>query len=316
MKKGLKLLVLALSAVLCAVILAGCTSGSKSLAKVSDLTFDFTTGDYTFSGVENADEYRVRIFPMVADEDGNMTESELPINESNSLRGGKDSYSGNVPLWSLTAGDTYHVYVLAKSDEYGDSTSDAVSGQYVAKYETVDDGVSATYEGSRITVDFGDAITSDSFNAGASYLVTLYKDGAEVDSVTVTTAEVTEQESTGGGSEGGGGSGFGGGASYLAEARFDVEDDPTQYTVRLTIVSNDEFHITSDESADFAVTEPLPEEEGNAGGEEGDAGSGDEGESSAPEESSAAEGAEGDAGSGDEGGDSGSGSEGDSSNGN
>ena len=142
MKRTLKgiicLLVLALTLGAAAMFTA--CGGDKTIDKVTDLQFNFETGDFSFSGVEGAKEYRVRIFPFVDDGNGNMVESELPINESNAMRGGKDSYTGNVPMWSLTPGAEYNVYVLATSEDenVGDSTSDPVKGTYIAVYDAVE----------------------------------------------------------------------------------------------------------------------------------------------------------------------------------
>ena len=95
---------------------------------VENVSFDFSTGDFSFAGLEGVDEYRVRIFPVT---DG--VESELPINESQPLRGGKTSYTGNIPMWSCTNGATYNVYVLTTFEDGSASTSTAVSGVYTAQ---------------------------------------------------------------------------------------------------------------------------------------------------------------------------------------
>lgn len=264
MKRTLKgiicLLVLALTLGAVAM-LTGC-GGTESLDKVTDLKFDFETGDFSFSGVEGAKEYRVRVFPFVDDGNGNMVESELPINESNALRGGKDSYTGNVPMWSCTPGDEYNVYVLATSAEEGveDSTSDAVKGTYVAVYDAVEAGVTATISGTKVTVELGNDAISDYYDSGADFEVTLYKDGAKVESKTVKNADIKNEES---GGESGGKSMVmsvvpfgdkGPTTNYSASVTFDVDDAAATYTVTVIVKSTATYYKDSAESAAFSVT--------------------------------------------------------------
>ena len=264
MKRTLKgiicLLVLALTLGAAAMFTA--CGGDKTIDKVTDLQFNFETGDFSFSGVEGAKEYRVRIFPFVDDGNGNMVESELPINESNAMRGGKDSYTGNVPMWSLTPGAEYNVYVLATSEDenVGDSTSDPVKGTYVAIYDAVEAGVTATISGTTITVELGNDAISDYYDSGANFDVTLYKDGAKVESKTIENADIEEEES-----ESGGGKNFamtivpfgdkGPSTNYKATVTFDVDSADGTYTVTVTVKSTATYYKDSVESAPFAVTE-------------------------------------------------------------
>ena len=264
MKRTLKgiicLLVLALTLGAAAMFTA--CGGGKTIDKVTDLQFNFETGDFSFSGVEGAKEYRVRIFPFVDDGNGNMVESELPINESNAMRGGKDSYTGNVPMWSLTPGAEYNVYVLATSEDenVGDSTSDPVKGTYVAIYDAVEAGVTATISGTTITVELGNDAISDYYDSGANFDVTLYKDGAKVESKTIENADIEEEES-----ESGGGKNFamtivpfgdkGPTTNYKATVTFDVDSADGTYTVTVTVKSTATYYKDSVESAPFAVTE-------------------------------------------------------------
>lgn len=264
MKRTLKgiicLLVLALTLGAAAMFTA--CGGDKTIDKVTDLQFNFETGDFSFSGVEGAKEYRVRIFPFVDDGNGNMVESELPINESNAMRGGKDSYTGNVPMWSLTPGAEYNVYVLATSEDenVGDSTSDPVKGTYIAVYDAVEAGVTATISGTTITVELGNDAISDYYDSGANFDVTLYKDGAKVESKTIENADIEEEES-----ESGGGKNFamtivpfgdkGPSTNYKATVTFDVDSADGTYTVTVTVKSTATYYKDSAESAPFAVTE-------------------------------------------------------------
>lgn len=237
-----------LLAILCMTAVL-CSCGEKTLDKVSTFSFDFRTGDYTFGGIENAEEYRVRIFPLDTNENGEKVESELPINESNAIRGGKESYSGNVPLWSLTPGETYNVYVLATSEEYGDSVSDAKSGMYECKYDTVTGGVIAEYSFGKIVVDLSNDAISDYYDSETSLEVTLYKDGKKVESATVAHEDILS-ETTGGNN---GNSSGGGSTDYSATLSFAAEDG-TGYSVTVKVIAVSAGYLDSDESEKFDVS--------------------------------------------------------------
>lgn len=224
-----------------------CSCGEKTLDKVSTFTFNFQTGDYTFSGVDNALEYRVRIFPLETDENGEKVESELPINESNAIRGGKASYSGNVPLWSLTPGETYNVYVLATSEEYGNSLSDAKSGVYECKYDAVTSGVIAEYSFGKIVVDLSNDAIENYYDSGASFEVNLYKDGNKVESQTVANEDI-KVETVGEPSTSGGGS-----SDYSATLIFSAEEG-TGYSVTVKVIAVSVGYLDSDESEKFDVS--------------------------------------------------------------
>lgn len=252
MRTSLKLLraiALCMASLLLAVCLSAC--GEKSMDAVTDVTFDFLTGDYSFTGVDGAESYRVRIFPV--EEDG--SDSELPINESNDLRGGEESYSGNVPVWSLESGATYRVYVLAKGEDDLSSVSEAVEGVYVANYETVDSARAWYDEGkTTITVSLNsNSAVSDYYASGASYEITLYKDGAAQETATIANADITETD-----------------GSYTgAEVTFPMDAPDAAYTVTVKVLTADEnVYFDSEESEQFSVVAEadLPEENNSFGG--------------------------------------------------
>lgn len=242
-----------------AAMLSAC--GDSSSGQVDDLKFDFTTGDYSFSGNEDAAEYRVRIFPVT---DGK--EEELPINESQPLRGGEESYSGNLPLWTLTPGATYNAYVMT-TDENGENVmSSAVEGKYVAIYETVTEGVTAGIENNVITVTLDGEDLKNNYGTGAEYVITLKKDGEAAEEKTLTEADLVEveQENQGGmpfgggpgpGGPGPGGPGGpgGGAASYTGTVTFENVDAAANYTVSVTVESTSEDYLPSEASEEFEV---------------------------------------------------------------
>ena len=178
----------------------------------------------------------------------------------NALRGGKDSYTGNVPMWSCTPGDEYNVYVLATSsdEKVADSTSDAVKGTYVAVYDAVEAGVTATISGTKVTVELGNDAISDYYDSGADFEVTLYKDGAKAESKTIKNADIKSEESESGGKSmvmsvvpfGDKGPT----TNYSASVTFDVDDAAATYTVTVIVKSTATYYKDSAESAAFSVT--------------------------------------------------------------
>ena len=110
---------------------AGAESASEaveSAAGVTDFAYDFATGEYSFTGVDGAAEYRIRVFPL--DDEG--FDCELPTNESQPIRGGEASYTGVVPVWALKDGTTYHAYVYTTFDDGSIGISNVVEGVYTA----------------------------------------------------------------------------------------------------------------------------------------------------------------------------------------
>lgn len=211
-------------------------------AKVTGVTFDFQTGEYSFTGAEGAEEYRVRIFPVT---DG--VEEELPINESQAIRGGKSSYSGNLALWSLTAGNTYNAYVLADFENGATSISDPVTGTYIAEYAVITAGVEATIDGNTVTVSLNGDALDDSYDSGANYEITLLRDGSAVETKTLNNGDITAEA----------GEGSSAGTTYDAKLSFEVSDPNASYTVTVKALSVSPNYITSEESQPFAVTEAV-----------------------------------------------------------
>ena len=235
------LLVVALSTTLCAC-------GTAASVKATDLTFDFQTGAYTFKGVDGAKEYRVRIFPVTEG-----VESELPINETQAIRGGKDSYSGTIAMWSLTAGQTYNVYVMTTDEDGNNTNSDVITGIYVMAYETIEAGVTATITGNTITVSLGGDALSNAYSSGADYEITLLKAGSEVEKKTLANSDIVATTS---------GDGSSGTTTYEATMTFDVADPTAEYSVTVKAISHSEVYISSEVSAPFAVTEAAAAPEG------------------------------------------------------
>ena len=270
------LLVVALSATLCA-----CGTGSGASVKVTEATFDFQSGAYTFKGVDGAKEYRVRIFPVTEG-----VESELPINETQAIRGGKDSYSGTLAMWSLTAGQTYNVYVMTTDEDGNNTNSDVITGIYVMAYETIEAGVTATISGNTITVSLGGDALSNAYSSGADYEIALLKGGAEVEKKTLANSDIVATTS---------GDGSSGTTTYEATITFDVADPAAEYSVTVKALSHSEVYISSEVSAPFAVTEAAAAPEGGEATEPAatEGSEGTEGTEPAATEPAATEGSEG-----------------------
>lgn len=128
------------------------------LAEASDFTFDFMTLDYSFTGVENAEFYYIKVYPVVDGEESNSASfqsDKISANDSG-------SYSGAIEGQILLAGD-YIAHVVASASGYkssdvqtsGTSTLLA-SASVTANWNTGNDpDITAD-----ITITPGDALTS------------------------------------------------------------------------------------------------------------------------------------------------------------
>ena len=262
---------------------------------VKDLKFDFESGEFSFSDVVNAKNYNVRVFEANPAEGA----ADMPVAARRVRdREGYEKYEGFVDMTELTAGDSYKVYVYTYSkDSKGDLvfvTSDPLTGVYKTTYSTPDGtGVTATLADGGVTVDFADDFFTDEFvHKNPSYLVKLYADSAEVDQITLTSAQVEtverQEESSSGDPETV--------IEHCASVHFDKAGD----SVTIQLISTDSTaYYDSAESAPIAATEPAAEEPEPAqteGGEAaGEAASGDDGFGESTGESA------GEAASGDEG---------------
>lgn len=221
MKVSKKILALLLCAALSMVLLTACDQNSASinsgsvnssgyivvanspdevivneslgdLATVTNLTFDCNTCTYSFTGVENADYYYIRVFAVVDGVESNS--AEFQSDKINATSG--NSYSGTLEGQSLLAGD-YNIYVVASGSGYTSSEA-KTSGQSImmaapsvsANWATgteEDPTVTAT-----ITITPGDSVT-ETFT-----LVITDADGNEVyrndaatsESITITAADL------------------------------------------------------------------------------------------------------------------------------
>ena len=88
-----------------------------TLAEVSDFSFDFNTGDYSFTGTENALFYVVRVYNVE-----NGTESVSALAQSERIDADSSNhYEGRVDA-DLVAGD-YNAYVLSVASGYTPSST-------------------------------------------------------------------------------------------------------------------------------------------------------------------------------------------------
>lgn len=219
---------------------------------VSDLAFDFQTGEYSFTGVDGAEEYRVRIYPL---DDG--MDCELPTNESEPLRGGQESYSGTLSLDALQAGDTYHAYVFTTFDNYS-ILGTMVEGIYIEEYAAVETGVTATITDTTVTVSLGADAISGTYASGADYEIVLFQNGAEIARSTLPNAEITYVAGS-----------FFTAATVDAVAQFEVSDPDGDYSVTVQTLAASEYYIDAPVSEPFPVTEPTADASGEASDELG-----------------------------------------------
>lgn len=125
------------------------------LAAVTNLTFDCNTCTYSFTGVENADYYYIRVFAVVNGAESNSAEFQSDKIDATS----GNTYSGTLEGKSLLAGD-YNIYVVASGSGYTSSeaktsgqSNKMASASVTANWDTDSEEVKAT-----ITITPGDAI--------------------------------------------------------------------------------------------------------------------------------------------------------------
>lgn len=143
MKRTKKILALLLSAPLLLALLAGCGTGSKPgpnnanpsvisvanspdsaaaggnrapLGRAGGFTLDFETLEYSFTGVENAEFYYIKVYPVE-----NGKESNSASFQSDKISAGSsNSYSGAIEGQTLLAGD-YIAHLVASAAGYSSS---------------------------------------------------------------------------------------------------------------------------------------------------------------------------------------------------
>lgn len=86
------------------------------LTQVSDFTFDFENLTYSFTGVENAEFYYIRTYPVTDGQEGNSATFQSEKIEA----GEGNTYSGTVSGETLLAGD-YVAHVVASGAGYASS---------------------------------------------------------------------------------------------------------------------------------------------------------------------------------------------------
>jgi len=246
----------------------GATSSKKTEVQpdvVTDLAFDFESGEFSFSDVEIAKNYNVRLFETNPAEDA----VEMPVAARRVRdREGYDMYEGFVDLSDLKPGESYNamVYTYTK-DSNGDLIyviSEPVTGVYKTPYSTCDGTGVEAYFGAEGGVDVtlnNDFFTEEYLDKAPSYIVKLYSEGSAVAEKTITANDVeiitTEEENCCGQMETT--------TSSNASVHFDEDGD----AVTVTIISTDSTaYYDSAESEQIAVTEPPVAEEPAAEGEE------------------------------------------------
>lgn len=145
MKASKKILALLLSAALGLSLLAGCGNGGNTgsinsgevnedgviivanspdevvvnsadlvpLAEATDISFNCETLEYSFNGVEGADYYYIRVFPVENGEQSNS--ASFQSDKIDAVESG--SYSGVITGQTLLAGE-YNIYIVASGSGY------------------------------------------------------------------------------------------------------------------------------------------------------------------------------------------------------
>lgn len=273
------LLLAGLTLVSSGALLTGCGSDTSTTETeppkaVTDLQLDFESGEFSFTGVEDATSYYVRIFeanPSEEDADMPLAARRIRVREDNKATG---TFSGTVALDDLQPGDSYNAYVFSyKKDDNGDlvyTQSEAVNGTYKTTYDAPSgDGISTDIEGNTVTITLtNDFFTTEYLDKAPDYQVNLYVNGTQSDSLTLTNSDLQIEESTSTNM-------FGmevTTTTTTAAAVFTVSDPAAFMTATVTLLSTDDTaYYSSEEGEAFAVTvaaeEPAAEDEGETGGE-------------------------------------------------
>lgn len=184
MKKMPKLVALLLSLAVCFALLCGCgdeggtttpagdgtvitvanspdevednDADKTPLDAATDLTFDCNTLTYSFTGVENAEFYFIKVFPVE-----NGKESNSASFQSDKINATEENtYSGTIEGQTLLAGD-YMIHVVASASGYKSSdtsisgTSTMMAAASLSANWNTDDPENTT---AKITITAGDAI--------------------------------------------------------------------------------------------------------------------------------------------------------------
>jgi hypothetical protein len=270
--KKIGIFAVAVSAVCLGSFLAGCKkTATVSAVAVTDFKIDFETGDYSFTGVDAAKTYYLRVFKHeLAEGDADMPIAARRIRQKTDDK----AYEGTLDLSDLTPGTSYdaYVYTYVKDDEGNllNTRNTAVNGVYKKAYPTPDltsDGFSATITDTTITVAMTGTTSQGMGPMGSStsgflkgemiakdpqYVFNLYEGESKKETKTITAADFTTEtkETT---------SFFGTTTSTITTGKttFSVTDASASYFVTLTLKATDSTaYYDSAESAKLAITAP------------------------------------------------------------
>ncbi|MBQ6755683.1 MAG: glycoside hydrolase family 3 protein [Oscillospiraceae bacterium] len=231
---------------------------------VTEYSFDFETGEYSFADVDNAKNYNVRIFEAnPSDENVDMPVAARRVRDSE----GADRYNGTIDLSELHPGETYkaYVYTYAK-DANGDLayvTTEPLTGVYKTPYSTPDGtGIDAVSDNGGVAVGLSDDFFTDEYlDKAPTYRIKLYSGGAEVASADITTADietVTREEE-----------GSSGQINTVTETSAEYRFSQSGDSVTVTVISTDATaYYDSAESTPIIVVEPEPTPDFGAEGAE------------------------------------------------
>ena len=273
MKKTRKLIsiCIVLAMVLCFGF-AGCDNGdggkTASPAKVTDLKFDFQTGEFSFSDVD-VYEYKVRVFPAELQE----SEADMPITQQVVRDRDSATYSGTLDVAELEAGRQYKavVYSFVENEDgtQSYSISEAVLGVCKKAYPTVTkttSGFSASYQEGQITISMsGNFFSGDYAKCAPTFEITLYKGEELIDAKVIKDGEFELSVETGVNECGQETTTVVGGI----ELTYTMDDPEAAYFVTVKVISTDSVAFYDSElSEKIEVTEYDPN--ANQGGDTGE----------------------------------------------
>lgn len=228
-------------------------NSSSATASATDLKMNFSTGEYSFTGAENARTYCIRLYGF--DESGTQEDNYTTTSNNILATEENSSYSGTMDLTSCTLGSSYNAYVLTRTEDYKKSLSEKATGTYIGIYDAPDaTGLTAAYSSGNINVTMAEA-TFDPFksleSSPTSYTLTVYSGTTSVKTKTINTTDLEsrDEDYT---------IGFGpfaqSGTYHHHSGSTTIAADEGSYTITIKADAKDGFYYASSESEKVTVS--------------------------------------------------------------
>lgn len=182
------------------LVLAGCggakTDTKAAAAVATNLSFNFETGEYSFTGVDKGRTYAIRLYGFDAE---GKQEDYYTFTSSNILADdGNENYSGTVDLSTdCTPGAKYNAYVMTTTSDYKRGMSDGVTGTYVGIYAAPGAVSEAVQSGDTVTVTMDQDVFepySELENPPQTFTLTLYSGADAVQTTQIKLEDLAQED--------------------------------------------------------------------------------------------------------------------------